>query len=295
MICLLQEIYKMKDNNLDTFYFRRQDYFYTTASEFRAYDSYLKIFRVLEGEAVWKIEKNSYHVKKDDLLILNSTERRQIILKQGQPKFTLEYVQFLPIITYPHQQCVMSFFYRDPDFSNLIDRQSECYTRLYSLFDEMAAECVANNKFKNEYIYSLLLKMVVTVAREYDLAPDDDIGQYSTIKNYEIISAAVQYITQYPYEDLSEDTLAKKFYISKYYFSRLFIFYNGINLLTYIKSCRVNYALNLIRNEHMDIADAAFSSGFGSISGFYKAVKDVTGSAPGKLAKKEQWSFPPRE
>ena len=295
MIALVQEIYKITDNNLDTFYFRRQDYFYTTASEFRTSDSYLKIFRVVEGNAVWKIEKNSYNVKKGDILILNSTERRQLILEEDQPKFTLEYVQFLPIMTYPHQQCVMSFFYRDADFSNLISRESVCYAKLYSLFDEMALECESDNKFKNEYIYSLLLKMIVTVAREYDISPDDNIGQYSTIKNYEIISAAVQYITQYPYEDLSEDTLAKKFYMSKYYFSRLFKFYNGINLLAYIKSYRVNYALNLIRHEHMDIADAAFSSGFGSISGFYKAVKDVTGSTPGKLAKKEQWTFLPRE
>ena len=50
----MHNVYKITNNNLDTFYFRRQDYFYNTTSEFRAYDSYLKIFRVLEGEAVWK-------------------------------------------------------------------------------------------------------------------------------------------------------------------------------------------------------------------------------------------------
>ncbi len=292
---MLQEIYKIRDNNLDTFYFIRQDYLPTTVSEFRAYDNYLKIFRVLEGEAVWKIEKNSYHIRKGDMLILNSTERRQIILKEGQEKLKIEYIQFLPIITYPHQRCVMSFFYRDQNFSNLLNRDGECYKTLYGLFDEMAEECEADNEFKNEAIYALLLKMIVTVAREYNIASEDDLRQYSTIKNYEIISAVVQYITQYPYEDLSENTLAKKFYISKYYFSRLFKFYNGINLLTYIKNCRVDYALGLIRNEHMDIADAAFSSGFGSISGFYKAVKDVTGTSPGKLAKSEQWSASPRK
>lgn len=291
----MKNVYKITNNNLDTFYFRRQDYFPDTVSEFRVYDNYLKIFRILDGEAVWKIEKNNYHVKKDDLLILNSNERRQIILESGQSKFSVEYVQFLPIMMYPHQQCVMCFFYRNPEFTNLISRDNPCYSDLYKLFDEMASECESDNKFKDEYIYSLLLKMIVTVARVYDSTFSGDIDQYSTIKNYEMISAAVQYISQYPYEDLSEDMLAKKFYISKYYFSRLFKLYNGINLLTYIRNCRVNYALNLIRNEHMDIADAAFSSGFGSISGFYKAVKDVTGSAPGKLAKNEHWNFLPKE
>lgn len=291
----MKNVYKITDNNLDTFYFRRQDYYSDTVSEFRAYDNYLKIFRILDGEAIWKIEKNNYHVKKDDLLILNSNERRQIILEPGQAKFSVEYVQFLPIMMYPHQQCIMCFFYRNPGFTNLISRDNPCYSELYKAFDEMALECEMDNKFKNEYIYSLLLKMIATVARVYDSTFSGDIDQYSTIKNYEMISAAVQYISQYPYEDLSEDILAKKFYISKYYFSRLFKLYNGISLLTYIRNCRVNYALNLIRNEHMDIADAAFSSGFGSISGFYKSVKDVTGSAPGKLAKKEHWNFLPKE
>ena len=131
--------------------------------------------------------------------------------------------------------------------------------------------------------------MLISVGRETHAENiDENSRQYCSVKNYEIISEAVRYITQYPYEDLSEDVLARKFYISKYYFSHLFKFYNGMNLLTYVKTCRVNYALDLIRNKNMDIADAAFSSGFGSMSGFYKAVKDVTGMSPGKFAKQKR-------
>ena len=202
-------------------------------------------------------------------------------------KLVMEYIQFLPIMLYPNQQCVMPFFFRYPDFSNKISRESVRYPEILSLFKKLERECAEESEFKNEYIYSILLQILVNIGRETDVDKlDESSRQYCNVKNYEIISEAVRYITQCPYEDLSEETLAKKFYVSKYYFSHLFKFYNGMNLLTYVKICRVNYAIDLMRSKNMNITDAAFSSGFGCISGFYKAVKDVTGMSPGKLAKK---------
>ena len=280
------DIYKITDNKLNTFYFRRQELLSDTDFDFRTYDEYLKIFRVVSGSAVWRIEKKEYKLEKDDVFILNNTERRRFIIDDGAENLVIEYVQFLPIMMYPNQQCVMPFFLRYSGFSNKLSKDSRHTAEIVRLFDDMRDECERRDKFKNECIYSLLLKMLICIGRETHTENiDENSRQYCSVKNYEIISEAVRYITQHPYEDLSEDLLAKKFYISKYYFSHLFKFYNGMNLLTYVKTCRVNYALDLISNKKMDIADAAFSSGFGSMSGFYKAVNDVTGMSPGKFAK----------
>ncbi len=280
------DIYTITNNKLNTFYFRRQEYFHDQSLSFQTYDEYLKIFRVVSGSALWRIENREYRLEPDDIFILNNTERRCIMIDGESEPLVIEYIQFLPIMLYPNQQCVMPFFFRPSGFSNKIDGSGENYGEILSLFGKMAAECERDGKFKNEYIYSILLQLLVVIGREtHSDKLDEKSRQYCNVKNYEIISEAVRYITQCPYEDLSEDTLAKKFYISKYYFSHLFKFYNGMNLLTYVKICRVNYAIDLIRSKNMNITDAAFSSGFGCISGFYKAVKDVTGLSPGKLAK----------
>lgn len=279
------DLYRISKNRLHTFYYRRQEFSSDVSLDFQTYDEYLKIFRVVSGTALWRIEKQEYRLEQDDLFILNNTERRCLTVENDE-KIVLEYVQFLPVMLYPNQQCVMPFFFRRSGFSNKIDRESMHYRELLTLFDWMREECLCEDQFKNECIYSILLQMLVHIGRETGREKiDENSRQYCSEKNYEIISEAVQYITQYPYEDLSEDTLAKKFYISKYYFSHLFKFYNGMNLLTYVKICRVNYAIDLIRSKHVSIADAAFSSGFGCISGFYKAVKDVTGLPPGKFSK----------
>ena len=280
------DLYQISKNRLNTFYYRRQEYSSEANLDFQTYDEYLKIFRVISGTAVWRIEKQEYRLERDDIFILNNTERRCLIVEDEHEKLVMEYVQFLPVMLYPNQQCVMPFFFRRTGFSNKINRESSHYGALLRLFGDLREECLREDRFKNEYIYSILLQMLVHIGRETGRDKiDESSRQYCSEKNYEIISEAVQYITQYPYEDLSEDTLAKKFYISKYYFSHLFKFYNGMNLLTYVKICRVNYAIDLIRSKHLSIADAAFSSGFGCISGFYKAVKDVTGLPPGKFAK----------
>ena len=280
------DVYKITKNRLNTFYYRVQEFSSDLNFDFQTYDEYLKIFRIVSGKAIWRIEKQEYQLEKDDVFILNNTERRCLTLEPGDGSLVMEYVQFLPVMLYPNQQCVMPFFLRRAGFSNKISREGSHYRELLRLFEQLRLECEREDQFKNECIYSILLQMLVNIGRETRSdRPDENSRQYCSEKNYEIISEAVQYITQYPYEDLSEDTLAKKFYISKYYFSHLFKFYNGMNLLTYVKICRVNYAIDLIRSKHMSIADAAFSSGFGCISGFYKAVKDVTGLPPGKFSK----------
>ncbi|MGM9682085.1 MAG: helix-turn-helix domain-containing protein [Eubacteriales bacterium] len=281
------DIYRITNNKLHTFYFRRQEYSPDLNLEFQTYDEYLKIFRIVSGTAMWKIEKKEYTLEKDDIFILNNTERRRLIMEGTTDKLVMEYIQFLPIMLFSNQQCVMPFFFRYPEFSNKINRESRHYPEILSLFEKMSDACAGNERFKNEYIYSILLQILVNIGRETDIDKcHESSRQYCNIKNYEIISEAVRYITQNPYEDLSEDALAKKFYVSKYYFSHLFKLYNGMNLLTYVKICRVNYAMDLIRSKNMSISDAAFCSGFGCISGFYKAVKDITGMSPGKLTKR---------
>jgi hypothetical protein len=92
---------------------------------FQTYDEYLKIFRVVSGTAVWRIEKREYRLERDDIFILNNTERRCIIMEDESEPLVLEYIQFLPIMLYPNQQCVMPFFFRPAGFSNKISGRGE--------------------------------------------------------------------------------------------------------------------------------------------------------------------------
>lgn len=278
----LTNVYTISDNRLDLFYFRQQ--LCTPNSSIQTYDEYLKIFRVVSGRGTWVVESRSYDLAPGDILIMNNTERRmRKDLEEDEP-LVLEYIQFLPILLYPNQQCAVSFFYRPANFENRICRESPNFSIISSLFSRIREECESENLYKRECVYGLLLQILVMIGREYGVDEhSEETGKYCNLKNYKIISDAVRYITQYPYEDLSVETLAKKYYVSKFYFSHLFKFYNGMNLSSYVKRCRVNYAVELIRSGNAGIADAAFSSGFGCISGFYKAVKDVTGLTPGEF------------
>ena len=89
------DIYKIQENGIDVFCFCEQSYLPKQSTEFKSYDGYLKIIRVLSGAAVWKIENKEYPVKKDDILIVNNTERRQIVMQNVNEPFVIEYAQFL--------------------------------------------------------------------------------------------------------------------------------------------------------------------------------------------------------
>ncbi len=250
----------------------------------RTYDEYLKFFRVIGGHATWTVEDRSYEVSEGDFLIVNNTERRTRTKIEENDPLILEYVQFLPIFLYPHQKCAFPFFYRPDGFCHRITNECPGYGELDRVFSKIRQEAIEQKPYQKEAVFGLLLQLLVLVGRAFfseETPPEAE--EYGNLRNFNIISEAVRFITQNPYEDLSLKALSKKFFVSKFYFSHLFRMYNGINLSTYVKRCRVHYAIKLITEENVKIADAAFASGFGCLSGFYTAFRNVTGMTPNEV------------
>jgi AraC-like DNA-binding protein len=274
------DIYKIQENGIDVFCFCEQSYLPKQSTEFKSYDGYLKIIRVLSGVAVWKIENKEYPVKKDDILIVNNTERRQIVMQNVNEPFVIEYAQFLPFFLHPHQRCTLPFFFRESNFNHLHAEKDEYHGELLTLFCDLSKAVKREYLFKKEYVYSLLLQAVALFGEKLrnknTLSP---VAEEKNLHLYQTICKISDYVSKNPEKDLSEEFLAKKFHISKHYLSRSFKLYNGVSYPTFVKTIRVHYATNLIKNG-VSVTDAAFASGFGSLSAFYTAFKELTGYSP---------------
>ena len=80
-------------------------------------------------------------------------------------------------------------------------------------------------------------------------------------------------------------SLSKRLGISSNHLSRLFKRHNGLTPSKYITKIRVDKALTLLNREELSIADIVYTTGFKSVSNFYKCFKAQTGHSPNEHRK----------
>jgi len=81
----------------------------------------------------------------------------------------------------------------------------------------------------------------------------------------ELVNQSIDYIMQHLDEDLSLDTVAAQFYISKYHFSRIFKDETGESIYAFIKRCKVDQsAIDMKLNPTKAITDIGLDYGYSS-------------------------------
>lgn len=81
-------------------------------------------------------------------------------------------------------------------------------------------------------------------------------------------------------EDISLDTLAEQFRLSRYYISRLFKSETGYNLFSFLNQIRIGASKNLLLETDMRIYEVADTVGFNSAINFNYAFNRVVGISP---------------
>lgn len=273
---------------LRIFAFRNQLVDPDNAEGMKAYE-FLRVVRVLSGSCVWLIEGREYDIRPGNIVILNNTERRaQIHISRDEP-FTQEVIEFLPMAVYPCVGCLNIFFSRRPDFHSVADERSPHYADALRVFGKISEETERGEPWCDEVILGSLISLLAELSRTYGGEPSPRGAR--TLQNFEIVCESVKHINRsitlgmpsvsgLPSVSLDVKSLADRAGFSQAHFSRVFSEVWGIGPAEYVRLCRVRAALELINTRKMNVIDAAFECGFASSSGFYKAVREVTGETP---------------
>ena len=90
----------------------------------------------------------------------------------------------------------------------------------------------------------------------------------------------IEYISLNFKQDISLDTLAEEFSVSKYYISHIFSNRIRINFRSYLALLRTEYAAGLIRSTNDSITNICLNAGFSSQRTFNRAFKQIYGVTP---------------
>lgn len=238
------------------------------------YHDFHKVIIFLSGKAAYHIEGKSYYLKPWDILLVN----RHAIHKP-EIDFSVPYERFVLWIRDDIKSTeLLRCFQKAIDRSyNLIRLDSDTQEKLKQLLYELEA-ALKDEKFGSDLLGSALFAQFMVYVNRIFLEKQYiyDAHSYSSDSQIEEL---LRYINHNLTEDLSIETLARKYYLSKYHMMRKFKEETGYTVHNYIISKRLLLARTKI-SEGTPILKAAQLSGFSDYTTFSRAYKKQFGIAP---------------
>ena len=239
------------------------------------YHDFHKVIIFLSGKAAYHIEGKSYYLKPWDILLVN----RHAIHKP-EIDFSVPYERFVLWIRDDIKSTeLLRCFQKAIDRSyNLIRLDSDTQEKLKQLLYEAALK---DEKFGSELLGSALFTQFMVYVNRIFLEKQYiyDTRSYSSDSQIEEL---LRYINHNLTEDLSIETLSRKYYLSKYHMMRKFKEETGYTIHNYIISKRLLLARTKI-SEGTPILKAAQLSGFSDYTTFSRAYKKQFGTAPSQM------------
>ena len=229
-----------------------------------------KICLVLEGEAVWEIEDNSFSVRAGDIVFLNLGQKRRFV-SFGKDGFKL-CALVLGRNAFASVSHFDFFLERVKNGQNLIRNEN-----LFAILKEVYEETKENIPLSYSLVSAKITEFFIKAERETGYA-------YRPLTHTDMeMLEVMNYIDGNVTEGISLGKAAKRAGMSESAFSRRFVAMNGISFKRYVMEKKTQKAVHLLNTTDLKMIDVALGSGFESVSGFYEAFKKITGTTPKKL------------
>lgn len=233
------------------------------------HDTY-EILYVLDGDGRFIVEGTSYDIKPGTLMVIRPFEYHsmQINHDHAYERYVLNFSA--DSLVDDAFNMLKNFMSTDEDSGKLYS-PGELPQSILPLFERFElAESLPSGE-KALYVKMLLSELIVFLSVSG--------GEQMIHNEGELGARVIRYLNENISRNISLDSLAKRFFVSKYYLCRAFKKHNGISVHGYINQKRVMYAKQLIDSGET-ASGAAYKVGFGDYSAFYRAYVKIVGKAP---------------
>lgn len=234
-----------------------------------------EIYILLKGTAVFMVEGTSYPLRPMDIIITRSDEMHEITYGTGND-YERVVIHFEDLF-FKNADCehyTEIFNNRKIGEGNLIDHDSVKKSELFDTLIRLE-KYIKLEGTNNEPVIKGVLVEFLHQLNEFKTS--GGLIKSETVKNI------LEYINANISDNLMLDSLAERFFISKYHLCRNFKKYTGFTVNQYITYRRIMRVRDLYR-EGKNLSDASLEAGFSSYSNFYKAYVKETGHAPSEYS-----------
>lgn len=244
----------------------------TSNLKYLHYDDELIIEYYKKGGSSLHIEGNIYNIEEGDVVVLKPDELHVTIRNDEQ------YME--KMVLHVKESFLSRFFEEQTVFFDKIALRPKGKGNLILSnvvkkvgINKMFLKCLEyakDNSIEKKVLLSC--KVVEIISLIADMVEKDDKTIIDTATSNNKVNQMIDYINRHYTEDITLDTLAKRFHFSKYYISHLFKDYVGVSPYDYLIVRRLYNCNNLIRSNYT-IKEACFTTGFNNYSNFYRLYK----------------------
>ena len=236
-----------------------------------------KIVILIDGDLTYYIEGKAYILKPWDILFVNKNEIHKPVVNPDKyyeriviwlnPDFMAKYAQ-------GNNDLLKCFEVAIKNNYNLLRLNMKSIEVIKNLIQDIQS-CNNSNEFGSEILKESLFVQLMVLMNRLFLNSDkiEDIQYDKTIEG------VLNYINSNLENDLSIDTIASEFFISKYYLMRKFKNQIGSSIHNYVVQKRLILARSLI-SDGLSMSSVCSRCGFNDYSSFVRAFKKVYGVSP---------------
>ena len=247
-----------------------------TRTEFH-YHEFCKILLLLSGSGGYSVDGRRYALQSGDIVLVGS---HTVHRPEFEPGATYERIilyispEFLKRSSVPG--CDLSELFSGENGHVLRPEEAE-RKRLFAMAAHLERELAGDGYGREILSAGALLRLLVQLGRNLRHANVPRPGPLTP--GNERIAAIVRYLDRHLTEDICIDSLAERFYLSKYHMMRLFRRETGTTIHGYLTERRLIAARELM-NGGTSATDACFRAGFRSYCSFTRAYGKRFGSTP---------------
>jgi len=152
----------------------------------------------------------------------------------------------------------------------------------FSLLSEVFSIASSDNYIRDMQLYEKITSLL-TLLMEDSWNPE---GQTNFSRQKQNVQEVKDYIDSHFTEKLALDDLAERFFINKFYLSKIFKEQFGTSINSYLLQVRVTHAKRLLRFSELSIEQIGYECGVGDANYFSRMFKKIEGISPGEYRKK---------
>ncbi len=223
---------------------------------------------VIEGCAECFIDNKQYTAEPNDLIFVSPMNIHSYKKINGYVNtITIHFTDEILKNTFKLSELSGCIIKNVPQFKDIFyDALSE-----YNIFDDYSFYGISN----------ILERIIIQFLRIHSKKNENKLHN---------IHLAEGYVSTHFRENITLESISKKFGYSQSYFCKLFKKTVGTGFNTYLNNCRLNYAYSLLTLSQMNITDICYTCGFNSLRNFTRAFRQKYGTTPSSMRKKQNLS-----
>ncbi len=262
-----------------------RDYEYNMPTK-HVHDEY-EIYYLLEGERYYFIENQTYLVKEGSIVFINRGQihKTGVAGKSYHDRILIE-LKAEPFQTFLLSSCGISLseFFSSNYGVIKLDNNGQHYVK--SLLLGMADELHQKQPHYTAMAMMKLCSLLVYALRRNTHDTTEQVSNLAKTAKHKKVSEVASFIMANSTEVKSLDDLAKRFFISKCYLSRIFKEVTSFTVSEYININRIQKAQQMLLETDLSITEISASLGYESITYFEKVFSNFTETSPLKYRKK---------